>query len=193
MREDSAFAINHALRSMGLASLSEAGALIPQLAMFVRDDRHFRRLLLACEPEDRQHMYDALAPNLRFKPRTLAAYIIEEALDAEARQLPIIGPDGQLQPFKVPALQSPAPATVEDAIATAAVAEAMAKERLWVVCVVCTREDVFRGVTKEDAVADARKAGWRMGLKRSSPGAEPVQVEVCPKCVRERAPRVIAA
>lgn len=185
------FALNHELKSHGFASLDEAGTLVAQLAFLVSDDRHFASLLNACEPEERRNMYDAMAPNLAFRPRPLAEYLIDAAQDAERRQLPTIGPEGQLLAFKVPEVES-APKS-DDAIATEAVAEAMAKQRLWVVCVLCTREDVFRGATKEAAIADARAAGWRIGHKRATPEAEPEQVEVCPKCVKERAPRMVAA
>lgn len=196
MSHDSRFLINHELRSRGFASLDEAGPLMSQLAVCVRDEAHFRALLNACEPEHRREMYEALAPNLRFKAKPLDIYLIEMAQDAERRQLPTIGPNGELLPFSPPRIGnalSGAPPLSDDAIATEAVAEALAKERLWLVCALCTREDVFRGATKEDAVADARKNGWRVGYKRPSPESAPEQVEVCPACVKARAPRMVAA
>lgn len=185
---DSAFLINHELRSKGFSSLAEAGQLIPQMAMCVRDDRHFAALLNACEPEERRHMYDALAPNIRrFKPRPFADYLIELAQDAERRQLPVIGEDGQLYPYKVPEANS-APAETETV--ERAVVESLAKEHLHVVCLLCTREEVVDGITKEDAVAALRKRGWRMGMKlRNDNSGERDQVEICPACVRKRAPR----
>jgi hypothetical protein len=191
MSHDSQFAINHALRSRGLASLSEGPALVAQLAMFVRDDAHFRALINACEPEERGHLYDALAPNVRFKPRPLADYLIELAQDAERRQLPTIGEDGRFRAFHRPEIQSE-PAS-DAAIATNAVAESVAKERLHVICLLCTRGDVFRGVTQEDAVHELRAAGWRMGFKCRKEDGERDQVEICPRCVKKRAPRVRAA
>ncbi len=199
MREDSAFTINHALRTKGLASLSEAGALIPQLAMFVRDDAHFRALLNACEPEERGHMYDALAPNVRFKARPLHEYLIENAQDAERRQLPTMGPDGQLKAFKTPEIHN-TPGS-DAAVVEKLVGQAVEKEHVHVVCLLCTREDVFGGVTKEDAVITLRAAGWRMGFKAYS-RAEAIEsstpvprepIEICPRCVKARAPRMRAA
>jgi hypothetical protein len=184
---DSQFAINHFLRSNGLAGLDEAGALMTQLAMFVRDHAHFRTLLNNCEPEHRRDMYEALAPNVRFEAKPLDVYLIESAQDAERRQLPTVGEDGHFKPFRVPETLS----SGDDAIATEAVAEALAKERLFMFCVACTREDVFRGITRQDAVADARKAGWRMAIKNGGP--EPEQVEVCPACVKARAPKMMRA
>jgi hypothetical protein len=202
MSHDSAFAINHFLRSNGLAGLSEAGALMTQLAMFVRDDRHFGALLNACEPAERGHMYDALAPNVRFKARPLADYMIEAAQDAERRQLPTIGEDGHFKAFKVPEIgdrsqksevRSQNTEGRDAAIATEAVAEEIAKERLHVVCLLCTREDFFRGITKQDAVEASRAAGWRAGFKRKHNSDEREQVEICPRCVKARAPRMRAA
>ena len=189
MSIDSKFAINHYLRSNGMASLDEAGPLVAQFAYLVRDHTHFRSLLNACEPAERGHMYAAMAPNLRFEAKPLATYMIEMAQDAERRQLPTIGEDGNFKPFKVPELTS-APGS-DEAIATAAVADAVAKQRLLVVCAVCTREDVFRGLSKEDAVKEARAAGWRHAQKHDGDLSQPV--EVCPRCVKARAPRIRAA
>lgn len=191
MSHDSQFAINHFLRSNGLGDLSQAGALMTQLAFFVRDHAHFLALLIACEPKERHHMYDAIAPNLRFKAKPFATYLIEAAQDAERRQLPTIGEDGHFRPFRAPEVKTE-PAGSDAAIATAAAIEAVAKARLWMVCALCTTEDVFRGITKEDAVRDARKAGWRLGFKKSdTPEIE--SVEVCPRCVKARAPKMHAA
>ncbi|MES2136990.1 MAG: hypothetical protein V4502_08030 [Pseudomonadota bacterium] len=197
MSEDPAFLINHALRSKGLASLSEGPALVAQLAMFVRDDRHFRALINTCEPQERGNMYNALAPNVRFKARPLSDYLIEIAQDAERQQLPTLGPKGELQEFKTAVINNPDSFRIEPptdaAIATNAIAEAVAKQRLHVVCLLCTREDVFRGVTKEEAVEALRAAGWRAGSKYVGEGEEREQVEICPRCVKSRAPRMRAA
>ena len=191
MSEDSKFLINHELRKRGLASLDQEEALASQLAMFVRDDRHFATLLNACEPEKRRDMYEAMAPNLRFKPRTLAEYLIENAQDAERRQLPTLGPGGELVPFKVPELKTHA--TSDDAIATAAAV--IATETLHVVCTVCTREETVGAITKEDAVREIRKLGWRYAWKNSliDSSRDPERVEVCPDCVKVRAPRLVTA
>lgn len=189
MNKDKAFAINHELKKHGFASLGEAGPLMAQLAFCVRDEAHFKALLNACEPEDRRDMYEALRPNLRFALKPLDVYIAEMAIDAARRQLPTIGPDGGLVAYREPpplVLDS----EIDDALATDAVANSIAKQFLHVVCVVCTREDTFSGPTKEDAIDAVREAGWRMGFKRVSlDSPERVQVEVCPKCVAQRAPR----
>lgn len=187
MSTDSPFLINHELRSHGFASLGEAGALIPQLAFCVRDDRHLRTLINACDPEHRRSMYDALTPHLRFKARPLDVYIAELGRDAEIRQLPTTGSNGQLLEYKVPEIKTAPPADAE--ICAAAVTDAIAKQRIRVVCPLCTREAVFSGPNKEDVIDQLRAAGWRFARK----GEQQEQVEVCPKCVAARAPRLIRA
>lgn len=195
MSHDSKFAINHFLKSNGFAGLEQAGSLMTQLAYLIRDHGHFRSMLNSCEPAERRHMYDALAPNLSFQAKPLDVYMSELAQAAEREQLPTLGEDGHFKPFKTPELVSQADTQekTDGAIATAAVAEAIARERLWVVCTVCTREDVFRGVTKQDAVEDARKAGWRHARKHSPDSEDSEAVEVCPACVKARAPRMVGA
>ena len=49
----------------------------------------------------------------------------------------------------------------------------------------------FRGITKDDAVRELRKLGWRYAFKNSliDPGKDPERVEVCPACVKARAPQ----
>jgi hypothetical protein len=103
-------------------------------------------------------MYDALEPNLRFKARTLDAYIIEAKQDAEARQLPTVGEDGQLHPY-TPPQAGLAPTELIEAAQEAAEA-AVAKHHLTLVCAKCTREQTFSGPRKADAVFGAREAGW---------------------------------
>ena len=84
--------INQMLGAAGLGQLDSPG-LVGQIAYMVRDHEHFGSLLMACEPEERQHMWDALAPNLRFKPYALDHYLLKARADAEARRLPVQQPD----------------------------------------------------------------------------------------------------
>lgn len=196
MTHDEQFAINHFLRSHGLAGLDQAGALASQLAFFVRDHRHFRMLLNQCEPENRRAMYETLAPNLQFKAKPMHEYLIELARDAECRQLPTINTDGTFKPFRVAEIPVKTEAQRDAEICNAAVGEAIANEHLVVVCTLCKREDVFHGVTKEDVVAALRKAGWRHATKnerRDDGQLAQENVEVCRKCVRARAPKMRAA
>ena len=190
------FALNHELKKNGFASLEEAPALVSQFASLVYDDKHFATLLNACEPEERRNMYDAMAPNLPFQARPFAMYLIENAQQAEREQLPTIGPGGQLLPFKVPEFRSPAaaaPESADDAIATAAAV--IAKEHLHVVCAACTHEVTVSAITREECVRELRQLGWRFALKRSGvdPEAPAENVEVCPACVKARAPKLVAA
>ena len=97
--------INRMLGEYGLGQLDSPG-LVGQLAYLVRDHDHFRSLLLVAEPHQRSLMYDAMAPNLRFKARTLEQYLTEAREDAEARQLPIQAEDGTLKPFQVPEIDT---------------------------------------------------------------------------------------
>ena len=97
--------INRMLGQRGLAQLDEAG-LVSQLGFLVRDHDHFLSLLIACEPSERRHMYDALVLNLRFKARPLEEYVSEARADAEARRLPVQEPDGSLKEFKVPEIKT---------------------------------------------------------------------------------------
>ena len=97
--------INQTLGKHGLAQLDNPG-LVGQLAYFVRDHEHFRSLLIACEPDKRTDMFNAMAPNLRFKARSLEQYLIEAKADAEARRLPVQAEDGTLKEFQVPEVNS---------------------------------------------------------------------------------------
>lgn len=187
MSRDPAFAINHELKKMGLATLNEAAALFGQMAMLIRDDRQFRSMLNACEPAERRHMYDALAPNLRFEARPFEMYLIDLAQEAEREQLPTITADGGLAPFKVPEIET---RTADDEAATAAAR--IEKQRLAVVCLLCTREAMFTGETKQEVVDELRKAGWRPGVKNANTDHAEA-VEICPKCVKARAPRMVRA
>ena len=162
--------INSFLGRAGLAQLDEPAALVGQLATVIQDHDHVRRLLERCEPEQRYGMYEALAPRLRFKAKTLGDYLIENAQEAEARQWPTVAPDGTLLPYK--------PVEVEslEYVAEQAIKADMAKERLWLVCKKCTKEAVFFGERRVDCIKEARSVGWTYqeidGTGR----------EICPNC-----------
>jgi hypothetical protein len=175
-----AFEINRFLQSKGMATLAQAGPLMSQLAYCIPDNAAFKRALMACEPQERRHMYDALKPNLRFKAHPLDTYVIESHQDAEARQLPTIGPDGNFIPFRVPEVQTqPGDAEVQKLVESAVV-DSVARHHLRVTCFKCTKEAVFSGITKQDAVVALREAGWRLKYKPDSVELE--RAEVCPEC-----------
>ena len=172
--------INRYLGDRGLPDLDGPG-LFAELAAHVRDHAHFLSLLVTCVPEERSNMYNALAPNLRFKAKPLEEYITEARNQAEREQLPWIAEDGTLQQYYPPEVDSQSAIdgqiikdqnTIEGALAPV-----VAKWRLTVRCKRCTREETFYGADKWEAVMAAREAGWIYSLDR--------QVEYCesyPNC-----------
>lgn len=161
--------LNRMLGNAGLAQLDDAG-LPAQLASLVRDEAHFKSLMLACEPEQRTAMYEAMAPALCFTPHPLHEYLIEAQRDAEARQLPTIDADGKLHPFR--------PAEIR--LVQNLVDGALLAEHLTLTCRKCTVQATFHGARRADAVDEARKAGWCY----DATGAVPF--EVCPNCPASR-------
>jgi hypothetical protein len=161
--------INRLLGESGLAQLTDPG-LPSQLAALVRDECHFKSLMLACEPEHRAAMYEAMAPNLHFRPRQLHEYLIEAQREAEARQLPTIDAEGKLHEFRPAELK-----TVQNIVEGA-----LLEQHLIVTCRKCTVQATFYGARKCDAVAAARAAGWCY----DATGPEPF--EVCPDCPASR-------
>ena len=98
--------LNHELARRGLGQLGDAG-ILAQFGYLIRDHAHFQSMLICCEPTLRAAMYEALAPNIvGFRPRPLAEYLIEAARDAEARRLPVVTPDGKLEPYTPPEVKS---------------------------------------------------------------------------------------
>jgi len=162
--------INRLLGESGLAQLHDAG-LPAQLASLVRDDRHFASLMLACDPSQRTAMYEAMAPNLHFRPRPLHEYLIEAQRDAEARQLPTVDEAGNLHPFR------PAEIKLVQDIVDAALLD----QHLTLTCRKCTRQETFHGARKCDAIEAARNAGWCYDATSG-----PTPFEVCPDCPASR-------
>jgi hypothetical protein len=81
-------AINRFLKNNGLPSLDSTSGLMEALGPRIDGHAHFKSLLVRCEPVERQHMYDALKPHLRFTPHPLDVYIAMAGQEAEAKQLP---------------------------------------------------------------------------------------------------------
>ena len=161
-------AINSTLGRHGLATLENPRGMIAQIGFLIQDHDHFRRMLTKCEPDQRRAMYESLRPHLSFTAKPLDVYISEAGANAEARQLPTIGPDGQLRPFSPTEVISE---IVEDAIA---------KFHLEVTCRKCTKTAVFPGVRKVDAVQKARDAGWVCDQVGDT------KYEICPDCPATR-------
>ena len=92
--------INQFLGRRGLATLDDPRGLVTQVAFLIQNHDHLRSMLIRCEPEHRRDMYESLKPHLRFEAKPLDVYIAEGQADAERRQLPTLGPNGELVPFK---------------------------------------------------------------------------------------------
>jgi hypothetical protein len=173
--------------SGGLGKLDDPG-LVRQIGFIVgrsvKTHDEFRTLINRCEPAERPNMYEALKPYMRFDLKPLDVYIAENLAIAEAKQLPTIGPNGQLLEFKVPEITSKAPPTALQ-VAQRVINDSFARFRLTVFCPRCTREAVFTGLRREDALEAARTAGWRFAVAISLDKREPI--EICPHCVETRA------
>lgn len=73
-------ALNNALMAMGCGGLNDRN-LYAQMAMLVRSHKHFREVLKAANPAERRQAYDALAPRLMFKAKSIDVYLGAESLD----------------------------------------------------------------------------------------------------------------
>jgi hypothetical protein len=98
-----------------------------------------------------------MRPHLTFKAKPLDVYIAESAQMAADRET----------------LKSRLDLMAEEAIKRNE-RERKAKGSLKLVCVECTKEQVFPAETKRQALADATEAGWTLRNKK----------EVCPECYR---------
>jgi len=142
-------AIDRILKAWGLGSLEDS-ASVPALARMVQDDEHFGEILRACDPKLRKDMYDAMSPNLKFRPRELEWYIIAAKDHASSQQFPTIDDEGNLKPYMMPTVGSWLAGEVIE----------IPEEQLFVQCSRCTKEAVFFGERKADAISEMRHAGW---------------------------------
>ncbi len=163
-------AINHFLRNRGFAGLDEPGALMQQLGFCVADHDAFRSLLTRCEPVERRNMYEALKPHLRFEAKALDVYLAEAGAIAEAKQLPTTDDTGALTAFKRTDIES------ESYRLGKAIMDEIGKYKLVLTCKKCTRQEMFSGNRKIDAVATARGEGWTYDELNST------GFEICPTC-----------
>lgn len=67
--------LDNKLMSMGLGNLADPG-LIRQLGLIVQGHKHLSEIVQACAPEDRNTMFEAIRPHLRFKPYALDFYLM---------------------------------------------------------------------------------------------------------------------
>lgn len=173
--------INRVLGRLGLSSLDSPSGLAAQFGSLIRDHDHFRSLLVTCEPEERRNMYEALAPNLRFKAKPLVDYMIEAKSQAEREQLPEWDhADGTFKAFQVPDIRTIASEQDFEADINTIISADLAKHVLMLVCKKCTREEKFTGLNRAEAVQKARDAGWVYSALGEG-------IEICPKCPAFRA------
>jgi hypothetical protein len=200
MRADKAM-VNRILMTNGLGGLNDPG-LVPQLGFLMgracRDHDQFREVINKCAQAERGQLYEAMRPYLKFPPKPLDVYIAELGMIAEAKQLPVAGENGALLPFKVPEIKMDYPSPLPEVrpfadaakivrglepetresrelgVAQRAIAEAVAKVFLELVCASCTRTHVFPGITRHEALRAARDAGWRYDARYDT--------ELCPDC-----------
>ena len=170
-------AVDRFLRNHGLPGLAESG-VIPAMARMIEDHWHFSRLLAACDPAQRREMYEALRPHLSFNACTLDDYEIAAKRYAESQRMPTVDAKGGLHPSEAADVKT-APTPVEQDVidsANRALAEITAKWHLVMVCRKCTRQQVYPGQSKAQAICRAREAGW-MYDEINGDG-----FEICPDC-----------
>ena len=148
--------------------------VLARLAPKVRGHKHLETLLTTAPPQLRQVIYNTLKPELKFIPKPLDVYVATAGQMAEREQLPTMDAEGKLHEFK-PA--SDASSLVIDA--ENAIASALAKRTLTLVCSKCTHEEKFHAVGEEtnvDVILKARRIGWIYDYT-----VRPA-VEICPAC-----------
>lgn len=165
-------AINRLLGKLGLSTLDDPKGLLNQIAFMVGDEDTFRRMLLKLPPAERHQAYESLKSRLPFTPKPLEEYERCAKEFAERAQLPTIGENGELVPFKVSSVGQ------KEQVAEGAINDEIGREKLWLVCSKCTREKVFSGLTKVDAMIQARQAGWWYD--------KVMDREICPRCPAPR-------
>jgi len=164
--------VERQLRRFGIGSINDA---IASLARTIRDHKHLETFLTSIESlVDRQEVYDSIRPHLRFEPWPLDRYVASANRMAEREQLPVLGEDGKLHPFK-PAQDVK---TVENVLAAA-----IAKKKLTLTCSRCEKQEEFFQVgleTEVDVRKKALKAGWLLFPEQK-----------CPKCFDRVVPRIL--
>ncbi len=195
--------MNRLLRNAGLPPLEAGTGLLECLGRLVEDHEHFRSLVIRCEPEERAAMYDSMKPYVRFRLHPLEWYIARSKEMADAEGLPTLEADGSIKwpgpdPSQADIAASQAStsdlfaiqkdgnvdlvAAGNDAnVAQNAVNAAFAKEVLTLVCRGCTRQEQFLGDTKDDAVINARLAGWVTFAREDGS-----RCDICPDCPATR-------
>jgi hypothetical protein len=175
-KRDEAALLKGLLKRRGLPA--DFGLAIGMLGATIRDHAHFQTLLTGISGEERQQLYDAVRPSLKFKAKPLDQYVSAAASRAEREQWPTQDKEGKLHAFKPARDADTAKRDVEDAIAAG-----IAERTLTVQCADCERTQAFFQVgleTHVDVVLKARRAGWVYDYKAFEP------VEICPECWAKR-------
>lgn len=146
----------------GMPNLQDPN-LVKMIA-YVCSEVRFAQALVACVPEKRTAMYEAMRPYLRFTAQPLDVYMARAKEMAAQKE------------------QARERNTVESIIEREA-----SKKTLTLSCGKCMKEETFYCVNtttaaRADAVMEARKKGWVLQPKRSEGGILEGQMEVCPKC-----------
>lgn len=164
--------INNFLGHRGFATLDDPAHMVQQMGFCVRDHEHFRQMLTACDGIERQNMYNALKPNLRFEAKPLDVYLSEAGDLAERKQLPIQQPDGTLKPYNKPEIES------DEYLIEQVLYRKLMEFHLRLKCRKCTVIGEFHAGRKIDAIQDARNAGWAYE-EINGEGKE-----ICPDCLK---------
>jgi hypothetical protein len=151
--------INRVLKARGLPTLDQPG-VVEALARQVDDHQHFMELLRACDPALRRDAYEAMRPHLTFTARPLEDYIIAAKQHAEAAELPVMDEYGFLKPYSSGVITTIEIPAVE----------------LRVVCSKCSKEAIFLGAFKGDAIFTMRSSGWAFDESVK-------QAHVCSECL----------
>jgi len=163
--------INKQIQKLGFGTLKDPN-LFDQMAVCIRDHTHFRRLLMAVDPEQRHIAYEALHNKLRFAAKPLEDYVTESKILAEQNQLPHYDPKTlavtEWKPQEIETQEYKQEVSVRDkkfiTIAEEAIdrdlREASATQQCILTCAHCTYEQEFR-VKKRSAMPKvARQYGW---------------------------------
>ena len=180
-------AINRMLKTRGLEPKDLPG-MVAAMGYLIQDHEEMRSILARVEPEERQNAYNCLSANMRFPALALSTYMARTAEKAANEKLPTLNPDGsyKFEPALTPDLTSGEVGVSIRADSLEArdicgaqfgVDEAFAKHKLLVTCRSCTKQQVFIGDTRTDAVCNARLEGW-VHYQREDGTSQ----EICPAC-----------
>lgn len=165
MNQDEGRKLDNMLISMGLSGLEDP-ALMQRLAQLISEwpgdkDQFFQDLLGECDATKRAEMYNAMAPRLTFKPRSIIEY--ETSIQMRANEMISHGR------MRVEG-RSPRPINVgnqNDKLQASAT----------LCCYHCKRRSKFCEETPVGAIIKARKAGW---VRTAG-----FDIETCPKCAKK--------